>query len=140
MLRKVPKGLKNKRLGELEISGKIKTIQTTALLNSTYLDKCWRSETCCHSDFSEKLASSSSSWRHVDSTDLLDSLSLTIWPSWPSLHVSPLDGTQCQQKRDECNFFWLANTNVTMCWSPLKNFASEFVLTSSAVPSRSSSF
>ena len=47
----VSKGVE-KKLGELKIRGRIKTVQTTALLKSVeYLEESWRSEeTCSHSD------------------------------------------------------------------------------------------
>ena len=48
------KGLE-KRIREEEIRGRIKTIQTIALLKSECFKECWRvEETCCCSDFSEK--------------------------------------------------------------------------------------
>ena len=44
-----------KRLGELEIRGKIETVHITALLRSQeYLEESWRAEeTCCHWDFND---------------------------------------------------------------------------------------
>ena len=52
---KVTKGLL-KALANLEVGGRVKTIQTTALLERPeYWEKSWRlEETCCHSDSSER--------------------------------------------------------------------------------------
>ena len=53
----VTKGLL-KGLDDLEIGGRVETIQTTALLrtpNFIYWEESWRlEETCCHSNSSEK--------------------------------------------------------------------------------------
>ena len=51
----VPKG-PEKRLRELEIKGRIKTIQTTGLLNQLeHSGESWKPEEfCCHSDFCGK--------------------------------------------------------------------------------------
>ena len=50
----VQKGVE-KRLQEIEIRGRIKTIQTTAVLKSARIVKFWRpEETCCHFDSSER--------------------------------------------------------------------------------------
>ena len=51
----VTKGL-SKRLEDLEVGGRVDTIQTTALLRTTrLLRRTWRlEETCCHSNSSER--------------------------------------------------------------------------------------
>ena len=51
----VTKGLR-KSLEDLEVGGRVETIQTTSLLRTArILEESWRlEETCCHSDFSEK--------------------------------------------------------------------------------------
>ena len=50
----VPKELE-KGLEELNIKGRIKTIQTRTLLKSEYSEESWKSkETCCLSDSSER--------------------------------------------------------------------------------------
>ena len=51
----VSKGLL-KGLEDLDVGGRVETIQTTALLKtSEYWEKSWRlEETCCHSIFSER--------------------------------------------------------------------------------------
>ena len=45
-----------KRLEDLEVSGRVETVQATALLRTAkYLEESWRlEETCCHSNFSER--------------------------------------------------------------------------------------
>ena len=45
-----------KELEDLEVGGRVETIQTTALLRTVkILRRSWRlEETCCHTDFSEK--------------------------------------------------------------------------------------
>ena len=43
------------------------------------------------------------------------SLSLTFYPYEPSLLGSLPDSIQCLHRADECKFYWLVNTGVSMC-------------------------
>ena len=50
----ITKGLL-KGLEDLEVGGRVESIQTTALLRTESWDESWRlEETCCHSNSSEK--------------------------------------------------------------------------------------
>ena len=112
-----------KKLEEMQISGKIKTIQTTALLIwPEYWEEFWRpEETCCHLCSSERPPLANSGMKNTQwicygdisyHTPKMDSSNLNIFAEISSLGKDNFSFltrhlTDCKPSMDSTSFVWL---------------------------------